>query len=296
MESIKCIVIQNESDTTNFCVTDVIRKINSNTIKCEHIFIEISFNGSSFIAGNLEFTPEENTMYIPKKFVHIFDGVDVVDIKLIDTKNIPCAKKIIIQQLSCELNSAKHRELIDKLFENKQLVAKGLVYSDGQINFMVKDILTSDNKSVPRGISAEGVIVETCGEHTDANEKKIKQSKASGIRGFKEIRDEDKAKSEKLTSQMEQLIQHFNQIAVQEQPKRDDMDVEQTVPKQEPVPHEMDVDIPKIEQKKETQLSLAPIAQHVKLAMDSPIKDFSKVKTREYSRVYIMQGEVVYIK
>jgi hypothetical protein len=291
MESIKCIVIQNESNTNNFCITDIIRKINNNTTKCEHIFIEIFFNGSSFIIGNLDFTPEENTLYIPKKFVPMFEGVDVVDIKLIDTKNIPCAKKIIIQQLSCELNSMKHRELIDKLFENRQLVAKGLAYNDGQINFLVKDILTSDNKSVPHGISAEGVIIETHNEHVDVKEKSPKQSGSIGIRGFKELREEDRAQSEKITSQMEQLIQHFGQIAVQGQTsspdvsrpqKSDDMDVD--TPKLAPVPIHNET-----ESKKEIQ----------SVKMDttvSPIKDFSKVKTREYSRVYIMQGEVVYIK
>lgn len=295
MESIKCIVIQNESDTNNFCVTDVIRKINNNTTKYEHIFIEISFSGNSFITGNLEFTPEENTLYIPKKCIHMFKGIDVVDIRLIDTKNIPIAKKVIIQPLSCELNSIKHRELIDKLFENKQLVAKGLAYNDGQINFEVKDVLTSDNRSVSRGISMEGVIIETYGEHKDVKEKKQKHCGTTGIRGFKELRDEDKAQSEKLTTQIDQLIKHLGQIAVQEHSKHDDMDVEQTVPKQESLPRDMDVDIPKNEPKKEIQFSTAP--QQVKMPSTiSPIKDFSKVKTREYSRVYIMQGEIVYIK
>lgn len=295
MESIKCIVIQNESNTNNFCVTDVIRKINNNTLKCEHIFVEIIFNDESFITGNLEFTPDENTIYIPKKLVHMFEGVYVVDIKLIDTKNIPVAKKIIIQQLSCELNSLKHAELIDKLFENKQLVVKGLAYNDGQINFLVKDILTSANKSVPRGISVEGVVIETYSEHKDVKEKKSTQS---GIRGFKEIRDEDRAQSEKLTSQMEQLIQHFGQIAVQNQPKPDDMDIERTVSKQEPhMPHEMDVDIPKVEPKKEIQFSSAPIApQTVKIASESPITDFSRIQNSTYPKVYVRLGEIVYIK
>jgi hypothetical protein len=209
---------------------------------------------------NVKFTDEEGIIQLPKNMMFLWEKAGFVQVHILNAGNYPSVAKLVVSPMRRNDGILTSVDDIRNALSFPTYTAVNVFFNEPNCVFKIVHLETSDRHSIEAGfVYPNYTVVEVYDSHTCEKISTFKPTKPL-IHTINDVKMED-------TPPINVKIDSLFKKACEQHPVN------------EPV--------------KDVEMTDAP---SVSQSVPQPTLDFSRVKTREYSKLFMNHGEVVYIK
>jgi hypothetical protein len=260
-------VILDEVD--KFCLSDDVKHLHDKIFPMQQdIIVNVTGKHITIPIDDFTFVHENSVIYVPKNYHSFFANETIVVVNLVDLDELDEIHQIEVQPISQDFYRDFDITKLQQIFSDSKFISKNYVISNKNIPFKISKLMTQEGKSVDIGttknIHVKIVVSEPTfmkhtliEQHASDDEMQVVPNKHIDISPF---RTEEYSRP------------YVSSCGVVVYKKNTDLEVSK-----------------QWHSSKSTVVTTTERAQSVR-------KDFSPIKTGEYTKMYIMEGKIVYTK